>query len=224
MTDMNPAQHPCAIPNLGIIIPTMGMRDSGRDGGLAGALFTPVQARVLGLVFGQPERRYQSAELIRMVAGGTGAVHRQLERLVEAGLVTVTRVGNQKHYQANAESPVFDELHGLAVKTVGLVEPLRVALAPHAGRIRAAFIYGSVANGTDRAGSDIDLMILSDSLRHDEVFTALTEAEAAIGRPVNPTLMSPRSWRAKRAKKGSFVSRVTGAPLTFVIGSERDLG
>jgi len=192
--------------------------------GIASALFTPVQGRVLGLVFGQPERRFQSAELIRLVAGGTGAVHRQLERLAGAGLVTVTRVGNQKHYQANSASPVFDELRDLTVKTVGLVGPLRQALAPQARRIRAAFVYGSVAKGTDRAASDVDLLILSDSLHHDQVFDALSAAESALGRVVNPTLMSPKDWRAKRASKGSFVSRVAAAPHTFVIGTEHDLG
>jgi len=191
----------------------------GRRTELSAALFTPVQARVLALVFGQPDRRFESAELIRLVEGGTGAVHRQLARLAEAGLVTVTRVGNQKHYQANADSPVYHELHGLVVKTVGLVEPLRL----HASRIRAALVYGSVAKGSDRAGSDIDLLILSDSMRHDEVFDAVAPAEAVLGRPVNPTLMSVKHWRAKRSSKGSFVARVAEAPHLFVIGSERDL-
>ena len=168
-------------------------------------------------------RHSQSAELIRLVEGGTGAVHRQLSRLADAGLVTVTHIGNQKHYQANAESPVFHELQGLVVKSVGLVDPLRRALAPRANRIHAAFVYGSVAKGTDRAGSDIDLLIVSDSLRHDQVFDALGAVEATLGRPVNPTLMSVKDWHAKRGKKGSFASRVAEGPRVFVIGAERDL-
>lgn len=111
-----------------------------RRSGLADALLTPVQQRVLGLLFGQPDRTYQSAELIRLARSGTGAVHRQLSRLEAAGLVTATRVGNQKHYQAHRESPVFAELHGLVVNTVGLVEPLRRALASRAEEIQAAFV------------------------------------------------------------------------------------
>ena len=86
--------------------------------GLADALFSPVQQRVLGLLFGQPERRFQSAEVIRLARSGTGAAHRVLIRLAAAGFVTVTRTGNQKHYQANWESPVFTELHSLVVKVV----------------------------------------------------------------------------------------------------------
>src|SRR5437773_947946 len=100
-----------------MIVPKMG-RMAARTS-LADALLTGVQQRVLGLLFGQAERRFQSAELIRLAKGGTGAVHRQPARLEAAGLVTVTRSGNQKHYQANRESPIFAELEGLIVKTVG---------------------------------------------------------------------------------------------------------
>lgn len=201
----------------------MGTTNRSRKGGLSAALFTPVQGRVLALLFGQPQRRYQSAELIRLAHGGTGAVHRQLARLSAAGLVTVTKIGNQKHYQANRASPVFEELHALSLKTVALVEPLRAALARFASNVDAAFVYGSVAKGTDRAGSDIDLLILSDSLRHDQAFDALSAVESAIGRPVNPLLMSRRDWRTKRAQKDSFASRIAVGPRIFVIGSDRDL-
>lgn len=136
---------------MGTFVPVMGR--SARQLSIAGALLTPVQMRVLGLVFGQPDRRFQSAELIRLAKSGTGAVHRQLGRLAAAGLVTVTSVGNQRFYQANAASPVFAELTAFVAKTVGLVEPLRRALAPLAPEIAAAFVYGSVAKGSDRAQS-----------------------------------------------------------------------
>ena len=122
-----------------------------------------MQQRVLGLLYGQPQRRFQSAELIRLAGSGTGAAHRLLTRLADAGLVTVSRSGNQKHYQANRHSPIFSELHRLVVKTVGVVGPLRRALAPFAKRIAAAFVYGSVAKGADTAKSDIDVMVISDN-------------------------------------------------------------
>ncbi len=191
--------------------------------GLAGALFTPVQQRVLGLLFGQPQRRFQSAELIRLARGGTGAVHRQLARLEAAGWVTATRVGNQKHYQANAECAAFRELRGLIAKTVGLVEPVRQALVPLAGKIDAAFIYGSVAKGTDRATSDIDLMVLSDDLDYAELFSALKEAESTLGRSINPNVMRRAEWRAKRGVKGAFAERVAVQPKLSVIGTDDDL-
>lgn len=197
---------------------TMAARSS-----LADALFTPVQQRVLGLLFGQPERRFQSAEIIRLAKGGTGAVHRQLSRLEAAGLVSVTRSGNQKHYQARRDSPLFGELHGLVTKTVGLVEPLRHALERHASAIRAAFVYGSVAKGTDTAGSDVDLLVVSDRLQYPEAFEALQGAEEALARPVRPTVMTVADWRAKRSRRDSFAARVAGQPKLFVIGSNDDL-
>lgn len=212
------------VPEMGMIIPEMGTTSSKPRTGLADALFTPVQQRVLGLLFGQPDRRFQSAELIRLAKGGVGAVHRQLGRLAEADLLTVTRSGNQKHYQARRDSPVFEELHSLIVKTVGVAEPLRQALARKAPAIRAAFVYGSVAKGTDRARSDIDLMVISDSLRYSDLFEVLQTAEAVLGRTVNPTVMTVAQWRAKRARADSFAARVAGQPRVFVIGSDDDLG
>jgi predicted nucleotidyltransferase len=210
-----------------MIIPTMGTKSvqgtSKRSvSGLADALFTPVQQKVLGLLFAQPERRYQSGELIRLAGSGTGAAHRFLMRLADAGLVNVTRVGNQKHYQANHDSPVFAELHGLAIKTSGLAGPLRVALKSLAKRIRAAFVYGSVAKGSDRASSDIDLMVIADDLAYADVFAALQAAETRLGRTINPNVMSLAEWRRKRKQVG-FVSRIAGQPRIFVIGSDDEL-
>jgi predicted nucleotidyltransferase len=191
--------------------------------GVADALFSPVQQRVLGLLFGQPERRFQSAELIRLVRGGTGGVHRILTRLAESGLVTVTRLGNQKYYQANRGSPVFTELHGLAVKTSGIVDPIRLALAPMAEQIRAAFVYGSVAKGSETAASDIDLLLVSDTLQYPDVIGALQVVEVALGRAINPTVLKRAEWRSKRSRAGSFAARIAGAPRLFVIGSDEDI-
>ena len=206
-----------------MILPIMGTASPRLRMGLAQALFTPVQQRVLALLFGQPDRRYQSGELIRLAKSGTGAVHRQLARLADAGLVAVTRNGNQKYYQASRESPVFEELHSLITKTVGLAEPLRHALAPDASKIRAAFIYGSAARGTDRARSDIDLMVVSDSLSYPDVYDLLQPVEVILARPVNPTVMTSAEWRKKRAATGSFVDRIASRPRLFIIGSPDDL-
>lgn len=203
---------------------TKRTRPAAPSPSLAGALFTPVQQRVLGLLFGQPDRRFQSAELIRLARGGTGGVHRQLKRLEAAGLVTVARSGNQLHYQARADSPIFAELHGLITKTVGLAEPLRRVLSAYAPAIRAAFVYGSVAKGTDRAGSDIDLMVISDSVSYAELFASLQSLEAELGRPINPTVMTPAAWRSKRIRKDSFSSRIASQPRVFVLGTDDDLG
>lgn len=189
---------------------------------LADVLFSPVQQRVLALLFGQPGRSFQSAEVIALAGSGTGAVHRQLVRLAESGLVKVTRVGNQKHYQANPDSPVFSELHGLVVKTMGLAGPLQEALAPFRDRLQAAFVYGSIAKGTDTAQSDIDLMVLCDDLDYADLYGALQEAEATLGRPVHVSLMTPAEWNRKLAEGNPFVTKVEAQPKVLLIGSPDD--
>lgn len=208
---------------MGMIIPNMGTKTRSTPIGLADALFSPVQQRVLGLLFGQPQRRFQSAEVIRLARSGTGGVHRFLTRLGEVGLITVTRSGNQKYYQANRASPVFSELHRLIVKTVGVVGPLRRALEPKARKIHAAFVYGSMAKRTETARSDIDLMVITDSLSYPEIFETLQSTERALARPVNPTVLTLSEWRAKRAQPGSFAARVAQRPRLFVIGSDDDI-
>lgn len=148
------------MPILGIKMPKMGtittptaLPQTGTS--LAQALFSGTQQRVLGLLFGQPDRSFYATELIALAGAGSGAVQRELARLAQSGLVTVRPVGNQKHYQANPDSPIYAELCGIARKTVGLAEPLRAALAPMAARIKAAFVFGSVAKQQDTASSDI---------------------------------------------------------------------
>src|SRR4030081_2131411 len=111
-----------------------------REGSLADALFSTTQQRLLGLLFGQPDRSFYATELIKRLGAGSGAVQRELARLEESGLVSVSRVGTQKHYQANPDSPLFAELCGIVQKTVGIAEPLRSALKKLAPRIVAAFV------------------------------------------------------------------------------------
>ncbi len=215
------------VPKMGMIVPIMGIALSIEAGvvsaGMVDALFTSVQQRVLGLLFGQHGRRFQSAELIRMANSGTGATHRLLKRLTESGLVLAKTEGNQKYYQANAESPIFEELLGLVRKTVGLAEPLKEALAPLGDRIHVAFVYGSVASGKDRADSDIDLMVIAEDLDYPTLFESVQTAERQLHRTVNPNLMTPKEWRHKPAQPNSFAARLNAGPRLIVLGSEDDL-
>ena len=190
---------------------------------LSEALFSKVQCRVLALIFGHAERSFYASEIVRNVHSGTGAVERELARLEQSGLVSVERIGNQKHYRANRRSPIFKELSGIVRKTVGLAEPLRQSLARHAGKIKAAFVYGSVAKGTDTARSDIDLMVIGDDLTYADLYASLQKAESALSRPVNPTFMSLNDWRRRSASKDSVVAKINAQPKLFVLGSEAEL-
>lgn len=217
------------IPKTGINMPNMGTQAkpqvsrAPKRTSLADALFSTVQQRVLAYLFGQPERSFFANELIKLAGGGSGAVQRELARLADSGLVTVTRVGTQKHYQANPKSPIFSELCAIAQKTVGLAEPLREALKPLAKRISTAFVFGSVAKRSDTAASDIDVLVLSDSVDYADVFAALQSAETKLGRTVNPTVSTPLGWRRKRKEGNAFAVRVSAQPKVFLIGTEEDL-
>lgn len=191
--------------------------------GLAGALFTGTQQRVLGLLFGQPDRSFYATEIIALAAVGSGAVQRELARLAQSGLVTLRPVGNQKHYQANPDSPIFAELCGIARKTVGLAEPLREALGPLVSHIQAAFVYGSIAKKQDSARSDIDLMLVSDTLTFGDTYLALEEASKRLGREVNPNIFTRQDFARRRQEDGSFVARVMAQPRIWVIGGEDDI-
>jgi len=197
---------------------------AGPSIGLADALFTTGQQRVLGLLFGQPQRSFTVSDIIAATGAGSGAAQREVAKLLESGLVTMRPVGNQKHYQANAEAPIHAELVGIIRKTIGLAEPLREALAPLADEITAAFVYGSVAKRSDTVSSDIDLLILSDTLAYADIVGALHPLIEQLGREINPTLYS-RAEITKRIRRGNaFVARVLEQPKLWVIGSEDDLG
>lgn len=216
------------IPKMGTNMPNMGTKKPGgskvlKRTSLADALFSSVQQRVLAYLFGQPERSFFATELIKLAGSGSGAVQRELARLADSGLVTVTRVGTQKHYQANPKSPIFGELCAITQKTVGLAEPLREALAPLTERITAAFVFGSVAKRSDTATSDIDVLVLSDDVDYADVFPALQTAEAKLGRTVNPTVYTPENWRKKRKQGNAFVVKVAAQPKVFLIGTEEDI-
>ena len=206
-------------------MPNMGTKEPpfSSAGSLADALFTGTQQRVLGLLFGQPVRSFYATEIIGLTGGGSGAVQRELARLVQSGLVTVHPVGNQKHYQANPDSPIFAELCGIAQKTVGLAEPLREALAPLADRIKAAFVYGSVARKADTATSDIDLMVVSDTLSYADLFVVLEVAGVSLGRPVNPTIYTSAELARRIGQDNAFVTKVLQQPKLWLIGGESDL-
>lgn len=190
---------------------------------VADALFSGLQQRLLAVLFGQPDRSFYGNELLRLTGTGRGALQRELEKLVSADLVTVTPIGNQKHYQANAAAPIFAELRGIVMKTLGLADVLRTALNAVADRIELAFVFGSVAKGTDTATSDIDLMVVTETLSYADLFEGLAAAEQVLGRKVNPTLYTSDALAEKIRTENNFVLRVLSQPKIFLIGAEDEL-
>ena len=188
------------------------------------ALFTKTQQRVLGLLFGKPDGRFYTNEILRRLDMGRGTVRRELERLVAAGILVVTREGNQLYYQANRESPVYTELLGIVRKTFGVAQVIRGALRPVDEQIQLAFVFGSLAKGTDTESSDLDLLLIADELAYSDVMDLLLPLETSLTRSINPVLYSAAEFRERLGAGSSFAVRIREQPKLWVKGSEDDLG
>lgn len=183
---------------------------------IASALFTDSQAKVYAWLFGQPERSYHLSELRRLSGLGSASLQREVNRLVDAGLVTSERVGNLRCFQANPASPVQAELVALTRKTLGAVPLLRQALAPLAAQLHTAYIYGSVARQTDTAHSDIDLMLVGTDVGLADVLPLLLPLEPSLGRKINPSLYTPEQYAKRLQEPDSFIQRVLAQPTLVV--------
>ena len=187
--------------------------------GIIDALFSSTQQRILSLLYGQPGRRFMVSELIALARSGSGAVQRELARLRRAELVTSESSGGRVYVQANAGSPIFGELRSLIDKTVGIPRALAAALEPVADRVYVALLYGSVANGSDTASSDIDVLLVSDRLSLEEVFALFGPAEGRLGRKISPTIYTSKEFLRRRREHHPFLTRVLEGKHHVLIGS-----
>lgn len=120
--------------------------------------------------------------------------------------------GNQNHYQANINSPVFEEIINIVKKTFGIKGVLQAALTPIILQLERAFVYGSIAKGEEQASSDVDLMLVGQDLIYSEIMQLLDEAESQLQRPVNPTIYTPDEFAIRLKDEQSFLSKVMSLP------------
>jgi len=205
---------------MGILLPMVGSQTV--LSGASPSLFGKTGQALLALLYARADEEHLQESLIQLAGLGRGTVQRELEFLTRAGVVRRMVRGRQVYFQANPDCPIYAELRGLVVKTGGVADALRAALAPLAGRIRVAFIYGSVAKGTERRASDVDVMVIGDA-SFGEASEALGQAQNAIGREVNPSVYGPADFRAKLSAKHHFLRTVLKGEKVFLIGDEREL-
>lgn len=189
----------------------------------AALLFGAYRRNVLARLLLHPEESLHLRELARALGKPPGTLLRELNALAAAGVLARRPVGNQVHFQANPASPIYEELRGILKKTVGAADVLREALAPLAPKIRAAFIYGSVARGDERPGSDLDLMIVGEP-SFAAVVEALAPVQQRLGREVNPSLFPALEFRKKLAAGDPFLARVMADRRIFVMGGDDEPG
>lgn len=189
---------------------------------LSDVLFGQIRGGVLALLYGQADRSFYVRQIARHVNASVGAVQRELEKLAEVDLIVRTEVGNQVFYQVNQRNPVFAEMQALVGKTLGIFNILRSALEQLVERVTLAFVYGSVARQEEKAGSDIDLMIIGD-VALDDVLALLSDAETKLGRAVTPTVYSVNEFSNKLEGGNHFLNAVVSGNKVFLIGNEDEL-
>jgi predicted nucleotidyltransferase len=189
---------------------------------VASALFGKTRRAVLGLLYAHPDEAFYHRQVMRRTGAGKGAVQRELRRLSDAGILTRSVRGREVYYQADRHCPVFAELQGLVLKTVGLADVVRECLEPVAGRIDMAFIYGSQANGSATAASDVDLAVVGD-VNEVALHKAVGRAEQGLSRAVNYTLVSRREFQRRRKEKAGFLARILRGPKILLLGSPDEI-
>ena len=190
---------------------------------LGDALFTTTQKRVLGLLYSQPEKSFYTKQILRLTCMGVATIKRELDRMLAAGILQMTKIGNQHHYQANPECPIYQELLGIVKKTFGIADVIRSALLPLSGNIHWAFVFGSIASGKESSASDIDLMVIGDA-SFSEVVAAIYPIQESLGREINPKIYSKEEWLQMQNSKEVFIKEVLDKSRINIIGDEDEFG
>jgi len=188
---------------------------------LGDALFTTTQQKVLGLLYVQPEKSFYTKEILRLTGMGVATIKRELDRMVAAGILSMTKIGNQHHYQAKPECPIYHELLGIVKKTFGVTDVINQALSPLSSNIDWAFIFGSVASGKETSASDIDLMIIGE-IGFTDVVSVLYSVQETLGREINPKIYRKEEWIQMLKNKDVFIKEVLSKPRMDVMGDDNE--
>jgi len=186
------------------------------------ALLPKTRQGILAAMFVQPDKTWYVSELARRMGVPSSSLQRELRNLTTTGILKTHRQGRMVYFQANADSPIFPDLRSLFLKTAGLIDVLAGVLNPLAGKVQVAFVYGSVASGSEQSDSDIDLLLIG-TLTPVELAVPLRGARELLGREINPTVYSPTEFREKQTAKNHFLMRVLDKPKLFVLGNSHEL-
>ena len=188
---------------------------------LAEILSSRVKAEIFRLLYGHPDRELHLREIERRSGLSVSGVRQELKRLTRLGLVEPRKDGNRVYYRAASRHPLFPDLRNLVLKTAGLVDVLRDALKPL--KIQVAFVFGSIAGESERAHSDVDLLVVGEASLRDLSDRLGADLTATLGREVNPVALSLGEFVRRRKNDDHFLTTVLKAPKLFVIGDEDEL-
>jgi predicted nucleotidyltransferase len=186
-------------------------------------LFPSSRAKLLTLFFTHPQQEFYINQIIRTVKLGNGIVQQELEKLHALGIITQRYLGNLRLFKANQNSPIYEEIKGLVIKTFGVTAEIKAALAKLNKDISLAFIFGSFASGEFTSQSDIDLLVISN-LPFKTVSSALNDAEAKLSREINPVVFTAWEFKRRISSGDGFLLNVLKGDKIFVLGGEDELG
>ncbi len=189
---------------------------------LGNTLFTKTQQKLLGLLYSRPDKSFYLKEILRTTGMGVATIKKELEQFLVSGILKMEKIGNQHHYQANPDCPIYGELRAIVRKTFGIADVIKNVCTPIEDQIDLAFIYGSIAKGEETAESDIDLFVISKIALAD-LMNVLTDAEKELGRKINPSIYTNRQVKNKVKQKNSFIMRVLKQPKLWILGDENEL-
>ena len=187
---------------------------------LAEILSSRARAEFFRILFGIELMEYHLREIQRRAGLAIGTIRQEANKLERIGLIQKRQDGNRTYYQADKSHPLYSAIHDLVLKTTGLTDILKNSLS--IPEIKFAFVFGSVAGGTENAHSDIDLFIIGDiGLR--AASRLLKEPIQKINREINPHILSLEEFIKRKKEKEHFVAAVLDSPKIMIIGNEDDV-
>ena len=186
-------------------------------------LFSPYRRKALAVLFLHPDEHFHVRQLERMTGVSAGSLHRELRAMTGAGMLQKRRQGNQVLYQVNQACPIYEEIASIFRKTIGMSYVLRDGLLELSDRIESAFVFGSMASGTQHADSDIDICVLGD-VDLFEVVKALGPVQERLRREINPVVMATDKFLESLTAGDRFAERLRDEVKVFVIGTQHEFG
>ena len=185
---------------------------------LSEILSSRIRAEIFHLLFGITDDELHMREIERRSGHAIGTVQTELKKLLHLDLVIRHRDGNRLYFRANKDHPLYSDIQSLVIKTIGLTDIFRRAFEQHPD-IQIAFVFGSIAGHCEKAGSDVDLMVIGN-LGLRKLTKTLSGLPEQIGREINPHVLSVEEFRKRRLNKDHFITQVIKAPKLLIIGNK----
>jgi predicted nucleotidyltransferase len=169
-------------------------------------LRSEARRRLLTYYFTNASARHHLRDLAERLSTDPSNLSKELRRLEREGLFRSEISGRQKYFQLNREYPLFDEVRRIVGKTIGAVGVIRGFLKKIEG-IDQAYLYGSFAKNQQDAASDVDVLIIGIP-REEILAQAVRKLERQLGREINYTVLTPKEFESRRARKDAFLENV----------------